>query len=100
MVNPRAKDRYLFTAASSSIHVSLQQFLPVCTFANIADRAASVLACVWFISAVQTLEQTHIKSKLYTTCLGDWVTCANIFVFGRKKTLLTCALRRHIVGLV
>ena len=37
-----------------------------------ADRAAFVLAYVGLISAVQTLEQTHGKSKLYTTCLGDW----------------------------
>ena len=36
-----------------------------------ADRAASVLAYVGLISAVQTLEQTHGKSKLYTTCLCD-----------------------------
>ena len=40
-----------------------------------ADRAASVSASVsayvGLISAVQTLEQTHSKSKLYTTCLGD-----------------------------
>ena len=35
------------------------------------DRAASVSAYVGLISAVQTLEQTHGKSKLYTTCLGD-----------------------------
>ena len=33
--------------------------------------AASVSAYVGLISAVQTLEQTHGKSKLYTTCLGD-----------------------------
>ena len=36
-----------------------------------ADRAASVSAYVGLISAVQTLEQTHGKRKLYTTCLGD-----------------------------
>ena len=33
--------------------------------------AASVSAYVGLISAVQTLEQTRGKSKLYTTCLGD-----------------------------
>ena len=32
---------------------------------QIADRAASVSAYVGLISAVQTLEQTHGKSKLY-----------------------------------
>ena len=36
-----------------------------------ADRAASLSANVDHISAVQTLEETHGKSKLYTTCLGD-----------------------------
>ena len=35
-----------------------------------ADRAASVSTYVGLISAVQTLEQTHGKSKLYTTCLA------------------------------
>ena len=34
-----------------------------------ADRAAPVSACVGLIDVVQTLEQTHDKSKLYTTCL-------------------------------
>ena len=36
-----------------------------------ADRAASVPAYVGLISAVQTLELTHEKSLLYTTCLGE-----------------------------
>ena len=54
--------------ASLSIHVGKNKaYLSAFT----ADRAASVSAYMGLISAVQTLEQTHGKSKLYTTCLGD-----------------------------
>ena len=47
-----------------------------------ADRAASVSTYVDLISALQTLEQAHGKSKLVSMCLR--ATCEGFDVITRK----------------
>ena len=60
-----------------------------------ADRAASVSAYVGLISAVQTPEQTHGRSKLYTTCLGGQYLQTEFQCIGREKS--TIAKRKRLL---